>query len=93
MSLTVTKIRAAKAKNKEYKLLDSHGLYLEVRPTGKKYWRCRFCIDKKEGVYTIGEYPSVSLSEARQQREWVKQQAKQLSRTHLVPLSKIHSAL
>ena len=77
MPISDTKARTAKPKDKPYKLLDSEGLYLEVRPSGRKYWRYRFNIKKKEGIYTIGEYPSVSLAEARKERDWARLQARE----------------
>jgi len=42
MPITDTKARTASAKEKAYKLQDANELYLEVRPTGSKIWRCRY---------------------------------------------------
>ncbi|MEO6565874.1 MAG: Arm DNA-binding domain-containing protein, partial [Casimicrobiaceae bacterium] len=39
MPLTDTKIRNAKQRDVPYKLADSHGLLVEIRPTGSKLWR------------------------------------------------------
>ena len=36
MSLTDTKIRSAKPREKSYKLYDEKGLYLQVNPNGSK---------------------------------------------------------
>lgn len=59
-------------------LQDGQGLYLEVRPTGSKFWRYRYWLTPtKDGRYSIGEYPSVSLSDARKEREWAIEQVKQ----------------
>jgi len=77
-SLTDTKVRTAKPTEKPYVLQDGSGLYLEVRPTGAKFWRYRYWLTpEKDGRYTIGEYPSVSLSEARRERERVRELVKQ----------------
>lgn len=77
-SLTDTKLRNAKPTEKAYKLQDGQGLYLEIRPSGSKFWRYRYWKpDGKDGLYTIGEYPAVSLSDARKEREWAREQAKQ----------------
>lgn len=65
MPLTDTKIRNAKPAEKPVKLTDGGGLYLEVRPTGAKLWRYRYRIAGKENVFAIGEYPTVSLADAR----------------------------
>lgn len=78
MPLTDTKIRNAKPAEKPYKLQDGLGLFLDVRPSGVKVWRYRYWkADGKDGLYTIGDYPGVSLSEARKAREWAREQVKQ----------------
>ncbi|MGB0467076.1 MAG: tyrosine-type recombinase/integrase [Pontibacterium sp.] len=78
MPLSDAKVRTLKAKAKTYKLLDYEGLYIEVRPSGRKYWRYRFNLKGgKEGIYTIGEYPGITLSSARKQRDIARAQAKQ----------------
>ena len=41
MALSDTRIRNAKPSEKPYKLTDGGGLYLEVKPTGRKLWRYR----------------------------------------------------
>lgn len=65
MPLTDAKVRTAKPTSKAAKLADGGGLYLEVRPTGAKLWRYRYRIAGKENIFAIGEYPSVSLADAR----------------------------
>lgn len=74
--LTDTKARNAKPEAKPYKLPDGLGLSLEVRPNGAKTWRYRYWINGKDGIYTIGDYPGVTLAEARKAREWAREQAK-----------------
>ncbi|MGP9419313.1 tyrosine-type recombinase/integrase [Ewingella sp. AOP9-I1-14] len=77
MPLTDTKIKNARPQEKPYTLQDGQGLYLEIRPSGAKFWRYRFWLTPtKDGRYTIGEYPSVSLSEARKEREWAREKVK-----------------
>lgn len=77
-SLTDTKARNAKPAEKPYQLQDGMGLYLDVRPSGAKYWRYRYWFNpKKAGIYTIGEYPAVSLADARREREWAREHVKQ----------------
>lgn len=72
--LTDTKIRNTKSTQKPLKLADSNGLYLEIRPTGKKLWRYRYRIGGKENVFAIGEFFNdkraghVSLEDARASR-------------------------
>ena len=72
MALTDTAIRAAKPKDKPYKLSDSAGLYLMVNPTGSRLWRLKYRLAGKEKVLAIGAYPAVSLATAREKREQAK---------------------
>jgi len=48
---------------------DGNGLYLRVRDDGSKYWMVRLYRDKKANDRGIGEYPRVSLAEARKKRD------------------------
>lgn len=73
MSLTDTRIRQAKPKDKPYKLSDGGGLHLEIRPTGAKLWRLRYRLARKENVFAIGRYPEVDLKGARSERDKAKQ--------------------
>lgn len=61
--------RNAKPQAKPYKLTDSKGLYLEVKPNGVKAWRYRFKLAGKESVFAIGDYPAIPLVDARKKRE------------------------
>jgi integrase len=54
--LTDTAIQNAKKKEKSYKVSDSHGLFLEVTPKGKKKWRYRYRIKGKENLFALGDY-------------------------------------
>lgn len=72
MALTVAAIKAAKPRDKGYKLSDAGGLYLMVSKTGIKSWRVKYRLDGKEKTYTIGQYPDYSLKEARQERDIAK---------------------
>lgn len=72
MCLSDMQCRTAKPKTKPYKLFDSEGLYLEVHPSGGKYWRQKYRIYGKEKRISHGTYPDVPLIEARQKRNEVK---------------------
>jgi hypothetical protein len=48
-----------------YKAYDRDGLFLLVSPSGSKLWRWRYRFDRKEKLMALGEYPVVSLAEAR----------------------------
>ncbi|EHU1211749.1 tyrosine-type recombinase/integrase [Acinetobacter nosocomialis] len=70
--LSDSKIRSAKPKEKLYRLGDSDGLCIEIKPNGKKYWRYRFQWLKKTQMMSLGEYPIVGLAEARTKRDEAK---------------------
>lgn len=52
-------------------LNDGNGLFLELKPTGAKVWRFRYNhpATNKRTKTTIGNYPEITLAQARQQRE------------------------
>jgi integrase len=66
MGLTPKQIDNAKPSDKPYKLADSGGLCLLVAPTGAKLWRWRYRFAGKEKMMALGEYPVVTLREARE---------------------------
>ena len=72
MSLTDAKIRTLKATDKPYKVSDSHGLYLLVKPSGSRHWYLKYRISGKESRIALGAYPAISQSDARQQREGIR---------------------
>ena len=69
MPLTDIKIKQAKPKEKPYKISDERGLYLEVAPSGGKWWRLKYRIEGKEKRFSLGVYPDVSLALARERRD------------------------
>ncbi|EDZ67297.1 hypothetical protein NOC27_624 [Nitrosococcus oceani AFC27] len=69
MPLTDTTIRNAKPGDKAKKLFDSGGLYLEVAPSGGKWWRLKYRFGGKEKRLSLGVYPEVSLKDARERRD------------------------
>ncbi|HHT0258805.1 TPA: tyrosine-type recombinase/integrase [Raoultella planticola] len=69
MALTDAKIRAAKPDEKSYKLADANNMFLLVHSNGSKYWRLRYRHLGKEKTLALGQYPEVSLSEAREKRD------------------------
>ncbi|ATX46790.1 TPA: tyrosine-type recombinase/integrase [Escherichia coli] len=72
MSLTDAKIRTLKPSDKTFKVSDSHGLYLLVKPGGSRHWYLKYRISGKESRIALGAYPAISLSDARQQREGIR---------------------
>ncbi|WP_226382759.1 Arm DNA-binding domain-containing protein [Burkholderia mayonis] len=61
--------RAAKPRERVYRLSDGGGLALLVKPNGLKYWQFRYMKpDGREGLIQIGPYPRVTLEAARAER-------------------------
>lgn len=67
--LTVTAIKAAKGRDKPYKLSDSEGLYLLIFPEGSRCWRMNYRHLGKQKTLAFGTRPSVSLADARGRRD------------------------
>ena len=68
MTIKDVTVRNAKPKDKKFKLFDGEGLYLEVLPTGGKYWRMKYRFAGKEKCLALGVYPYVTLADARERR-------------------------
>lgn len=68
-ALTDAKVRNAKPKDKPYRLFDGQGLYLEVAPSGGRWWRFKYRFEGKEKRLALGAYPAVLLGAARQKRD------------------------
>ncbi len=74
MSLSDSKVRNAKPKEKQFKLSDTEGMYLLVTPNGGKCWRLKYRFHGKEKLLALGTFPGVSLLEARQRRDEARKQ-------------------
>ena len=72
--LTETAIRAAKPREKSYKLFDGLGLYLEIAATGSKLWRLKYRHDGGENRLAMGAHPDTSLKQARERRDAARRQ-------------------
>ena len=72
MPLTDATIKNVKPGQKAVKLFDGGGLYLEVAPSGGKWWRLRYRSQGKEKRISLGIYPQIGLKEARERREQTK---------------------
>ncbi len=69
MALSDTAIRTAKPLDKAFKMYDEGGLFLQVTPSGGKWWRFKYRFEGKEKLLSFGTYPEVSLLSARQRRD------------------------
>ncbi len=66
MKLSELKCKNAKPLDKPYKLTDGKGLFLLVTKDGSKYWRYNYRFYDKQKTLSLGVYPEISLSEARE---------------------------
>lgn len=69
MALTDIQVRNATPRERDFKLGDSGGLYVLVRPNGSKLWRMKYRVDGREQKLSFGPYPAISLKEARLRRD------------------------
>lgn len=81
MKLTDIACKSAKPESKSYKLADGGDLYLEVTSKDSKLWRLKYRFLGKEKKLFIGEYPIITLADARETRE----KAKKLLKSGLDP--------
>lgn len=72
--LTDTQIRNAKPKDKVFSLFDGNGLVLKVQKSGSKKWVFEFYkpFTKSRTSMSFGNYPDISLVEARKLRSEAK---------------------
>lgn len=73
MKLTDKACKAAKPKEKPYPMADGGGLYLEIQPSGRKYWRMKYRFNDKQKKLAFGVYPEISLAKARERRAEAKE--------------------
>jgi integrase len=68
--LTNTQVKQAKPKANEYNLADGSGLMLRIKTTGSKLWIFNYQrpITKKRANISFGQYPDISLADAREKR-------------------------
>jgi integrase len=69
MALKDREIKNLSPQEKPFKKYDRNGLYLEVKPSGSKLWRFRFKFNGKSKLLSFGQYPTVSLKQARDMRD------------------------
>lgn len=67
--LSVRQIEETAPGERTLRRFDGKGLYLEVAPSGGKWWRLKYHFAGKERRLSLGVYPEVSLSSARNLRD------------------------
>jgi hypothetical protein len=76
--LTDAKIRAAKPRERPYRIGDSGQLYLQITPAGGRLWRMNYSFGRNQSgkplqkTLSFGAYPAVSLADARERRDEAK---------------------
>jgi integrase len=76
--LTDARIRAAKPRERPYRLGDAGQLYLFVTPAGGRLWRMNYSFGRNahgkplQKTLSFGAWPAVSLAEARRRRDEAK---------------------
>ena len=77
--LTATQIKNAKAAEKPQTLFDGieTGLHVLIQPNGSKTFRLKVQIQGKDRRLTLGAFPDLSLSDARQKAAELKKQIRQ----------------
>lgn len=66
MPLNDTAVKNAKPAERPRRLWDRDGLYLEVTPSGGKWWRVKYRFAGREKRLSVGVYPETALRAARQ---------------------------
>ncbi len=66
---TDKRYRDVKPTGKRQRITDGNGLYMEVSPSGSKWWRFKYQFANKTKALALGVYPGVTLADARQRAE------------------------
>lgn len=74
MALTDATVKTAKAGKKTRKISDGHGLFIQINPSGTKYWRYSYRFHDKQKTLAIGVYPDTSLAVARKLHQQAREQ-------------------
>ncbi len=59
----------ATAPGKDVYLPDERRMYLLVKPNGAALWRLKYTLDGKQRLMSLGAFPDVSISQARDKRD------------------------
>ncbi|EKF73516.1 integrase family protein [Alcanivorax hongdengensis A-11-3] len=84
MALTNADVRNAEPLKKNYKLNDDKGLFLLVESDGIRTWKFSYRFDGRDKVITLGPFPEVSLTWARELRD----EARELIADGIDPISR-----
>ena len=65
MKLTTALVAGLPNRDRPYRVSDGLGLYLEIHPNGRRYWRQSYRFQGKQKLLAHGVFPQVSLEQAR----------------------------
>ena len=74
MPLTDVAIRRAKPCDSPVRMFDGGGLYIEIVPSGGKWWRLKYRYAGKEKRLSLGTFPDTGLKAARDARDSARKQ-------------------
>src|SRR5258706_12316697 len=74
MPLTDLAVRTALPGAKTIRLFDGGGLYIEIVPSGGKWWRLKYRYAGKEKRLSLGTFPDTGLKAAREARNNARKQ-------------------
>ena len=69
MPLSAVAVSKLKGKERPYKKYDAGGLFVQVMPTGARWWRLKYRFAGKPKLLSLGVYPDVTLADARERRD------------------------
>ncbi|WP_082407331.1 integrase arm-type DNA-binding domain-containing protein [Mesorhizobium sp. 1M-11] len=69
MALSDVRCRTARPTPRLQKLSDGGGLQLWVQPSGTRLWRLAYRFGGRQKILALGNYPLISLAEARKARD------------------------
>jgi integrase len=72
--LTNATVKAARPGARPLKMFDAGGLYLYVRPSGRRTWRMKYRHQRREKLLTFGDFPDMGLGDARELRDQARAQ-------------------
>jgi integrase len=67
--LSDTQIRTTRPGERPVRLYDERGLYIEITPSGGRWWRFKYRFAGKEKLLSMGTYPDTGLKAAREKRD------------------------
>lgn len=74
--------RGRQAGRQTEKAFRRKGLFLLIKPNGAKLWRVKYWFAGKDQLLGLGSYPEISLKQAREGRQKIREQVALTGETH-----------